>query len=369
MAQLAEEKRQAGASQFAGLRVCMVAPYLPKKGGVTIQTHLMVDSLEREGAEVMRVDTYIHSIGHKMLLPLRIILQAIFTAIRFMRVAPKCDIVHIQACSWWGFLPVMVVAPLNKWFFKKRLVISFHGGRGHVWLKRHNRLAKRYMRMADQLVVVSPRLKKAFAEYDIDSEVLWNLVDIDRFQYRERTNIKSDIVWIRTFSGVYDPLTAIKVFAKVKKEVPEATITFIGDGPLKPQMDSLIQQLGLSDVNYTGRLPNSEVPAIYDRTDIFLNTSRNDGLPTALLEASAAGFPIVTTAAGGIPDMMENGKEGVIVDAGDVDALAREVVSLIRDPKRAHALSVAARKNAEKYSWQRCAKDLSVYYQLDQRNA
>lgn len=67
--------------------------------------------------------------------------------------------------------------------------------------------------------------------------------------------------------------------------------------------------------------------------------------------------------------MMENGKEGVIVDAGDVDALAREVVSLIRDPKRAHALSVAARKNAEKYSWERCAKDLAVYYQLGQRNA
>jgi glycosyltransferase involved in cell wall biosynthesis len=365
MSQLSEKPEQGELSPFRGLKVCMVAPYLPRKGGVTIQAHLMVDGLEREGAEVVRVDTILHSISHPFLLPLRIPLQAIFTAVRFLRSAPKCDIVHIHACSWWGFLPVMVVGPLNKWFVRKRLMISFHGGGGPVWIERYPWLAVTCLGMADVTVVVSPKIGEAFRKHGVSTEVLWNLVDLDRFHFRERRSVKPNIVWIRQLEDIYGPMAALEVFAKVKREVPEATITFIGDGSLRPEMDSHIRKHQLADVRFTGRLPNQDVPAMFDEADIFLNTSKTDGFPTALLEASASGLPIVTTAAGGIPDMMENGKAGIVVPVGDVDALASEVIGLIRDFDKAHSMSVAARQNAERYGWPRFAGDLAIYYQLD----
>lgn len=340
----------------------MVAPYLPRRGGVTIQTHLMVDGLFKEGAEVVKVDTILHSLSSSYLLPLRMLLQFIVTALRFLKVAPSCDVVHIQACSWWGFLPVIACAPLNKWFVKKRLVISFHGARGHIWIRRLGTIVIPFLKMADVLVVVSPLLKETFAKYNVSSEVLWNLVNLNRFHYRERTDAKSDIVWIRHFIDMCDPLTALKAFAIVKKEIPEATITFIGDGQLKPQLDQYIAENNLQGVRFTGRLPNEQVPAEFDKASIFLNSSKSDGFPTCLLEASASGLPIITTDPGGIPDMIENGINGLVVPVGDYEALAEEVISLVRDAERARSLGKAARKNAEKYDWPRCARDLAILY-------
>jgi phenylacetate-CoA ligase len=350
-----------------GLRVCMVAPYLPRKGGVTIQTHLEVDGLTGEGVEVVRVDTILHKINTPVLAPLRMILQLFVTAARFLKHAPTCDVVHIQACSWWGFLPVLACVPLNRLFVRKRLVISFHGAKGHIWIRSYHWMAVPFLKTADAVLVVSPLLKEAFSRYGIESEVLWNLVDLKRFHFRERPRIEPNIVWIRHMSDMYDPLTALKVFELVKKDVPEATITFIGDGPLRSVLDSYIRSHAVRDVRFTGHMDNERVPDEFDKADIFLNTSRNDGLPTALLEASASGLPIVTTGVGGIPDMMENGAEGIIVPLDDIDALHREVVGLIRDPDRAREIGASARRNAEKYSWERCAVDLVKAYGLKER--
>ncbi|MCX8052301.1 MAG: glycosyltransferase family 4 protein [Armatimonadetes bacterium] len=353
---------QSDVSGLRGLRVCMVAPYLPKRGGVTIQAHLMVDGLESAGARVFRVDTILHKLDRSWLKPLRVLLQPLFVAVRFLRTAPKCDVVHVHACSWWGFVPVLVCAPINRLFFRKRFIISYHGGLGHVFLARWAWLVVPFLKMADRIVVVSARLKNVFSEYGIESEVLRNLVDLQRFRFRKRERLQPNIVWIRRFEDVYDPMTALRVFEKVKAGILEATITFIGDGELRADMEKYIEQRGLTGVRFTGRLPNENVPDEFDKADVFLNTSRNDGLPTALLEASASGLPIVTTDAGGIPDMIENGKDGIIVPVGDVDALAREVISLLEDPERAAAIGESARRNAEKYGWDQCAKQLAKLY-------
>lgn len=340
----------------------MVSPYHPKPGGVTVQTHMLVDGLEREGAVVYRVDTILHKLDKRALLPLRVLLQPIVTAVRFLRNAPKSDVVHIHACSWWGFVPVMVCAPLNKLFTRKRLVISFHGARGHIWIRRYAPLARFYFRMADAVVVVSPQLKEKMAEKGIKTEVLWNLVDLDRFSFKARKDIKPNIAWIRHFEEMYDPITALKVFEKVRQEFPEASITFIGDGSLRGEIERYIKEHDLTGVRLTGRLPNHEVPAEFDKADIFLNTSKNDGLPTALLEAAAAGFPIVTTDAGGIPYMFDDGVNGIVVPVSDIDALTQEVIGLIRDPAKAAEMSIAARRNAERFGWPARVVDIARLY-------
>ena len=331
-----------------------------------MQTVLMVDGLEKQGVEVYKVDTIIHALNMRILRPLRVLLQPLAIAAKLIREAPKCDVIHAQATCWWGFVPVMICAPINKLLLRKRLVVSFHGGLAHIWLKRYAGLARFFFRMADDVVVVSPQIRDALSNSGIETWVLWNLVDLDRFPFRERKNIKPRIVWVRHFEDTYDPLVALAVFEKVKQAIPEASITFVGDGSLRRQMESYVRDHTLSDVRFTGRLPNSEVPAEFDKADIFLNTSKNDGLPTALLEASAAGFPIVTTDAGGIPSMMKNGEEGIIVPVGDVDALAEEIIALIRDPERAAKISRAARLNAEKYGWRSRTNDMAYLYGLTQ---
>lgn len=365
MTQSVEKKEVSAESPLRGLKVCMVAPYRPKTGGVTFQTHMQVDGLESEGVTVVRVDTILHKLNYPALKYIRLPLQALFTAVRFLRNAPRCDVVHIQACSWWGFLPAYVCVPLNKLFVKKRLVISFHGAEGHIWIKKLRPIVVPILHGADVVVVVSPALKEAFAEYGVKSDVLWNLVDFKRFQFRERPVIKPNILWIRRFTPHYDPMAALKVFAKVKAEIPEASITFVGDGGgLRTEMDKFIEDSRLTDVIYTGWVSDQRVSEEFNKADIFINTSHNDGLPTTLLEASAAGLPIVSTNPGGIPQMLIDGKEGLLAPVGDIDTLANHIIGLIRDPERAHQMGLAARKNAERYSWDRCAKDLAIHYKV-----
>lgn len=365
MNQSVGEPEVAAESPLRGLKVCMVAPYRPRTGGVTFQTHMQVDGLESEGAEVIRVDTILHKIYHPWLRPIRVPLQAIVTAVRFLRSAPKCDVVHIQTATWWGFLPGYVCLPLNRLFVKKRMVISFHGAEGHIWIRKPMWLAVPFLRMADVVVVVSPALKEAFEKSGIKNEVLWNLVDFKRFRFRERPAIKPNILWIRRFNPHYDPLAALAVFAKVRSEIPDATITFVGDGGgLRTEMDKYIEDNGLTGVTYTGWVSDERVAEEFDKADIFLNTSHNDGLPTTILEASAAGLPIVSTNPGGIPQMLVDGEEGLLADVGDVETLASHILELIRNPERAHQMGLAARKNSEHYSWARCAKDLAIHYDV-----
>ena len=355
-------------SPFETVRVCHVGPHLPRKGGVSIQTHLTEDGLRRDGAEVISIDTILHKLSHPLLLPLRMLLQPIATALAFLKVGRKCDVVHLQACSWWGFLPVVICAPINKLLFKKRLIITFHGARGHLFLDRYHLAAMPFLRLADEVVVVSPELQGAFKKYGIDARVVGIIINLDAFRFRERPQVRPNIVWMRHLEEMYDPLTALRVFAEVKKQIPEATITFIGGGSLRSQMDQLIEEGALTDVFFTGPLSHQQMAEEFDKADIFLNTSKNDAKPAALLEASAAGLPIVTTAAGGIPDMVEDGTNAVIAPVGDVDALATEVVAVLRDPQRACRLGNAARENAEAYRWSNYSRELAKLYQVQDKH-
>jgi glycosyltransferase involved in cell wall biosynthesis len=322
---------------------------------------LTADGLAREGSEVFRVDTILHSLKGP-LLPVRMLLQPLVTAARFMGCASKCDVVHIQACSWWGFLPVIVCAPLNRLFFRKRLVVTFHGARGHIFLRRHHLWAVPIAGMVDKIMVVSPELQEAFANYGITTEVVGIVINIEAFKYRERMRIKPNMVWARQLTEMYDPIATLQVFERVRSSYPDATLTMIGEGAMRPLVEQYIREKQLDGVRLLGQLPNTEMPVEFDRADIFINTSKNDAKPAALLEACAAGLPIVTTDAGGIPDILENGKEGVIVPLGDTDAFAGEVIGLIRDPERARKIGAAARRNAEKYGWPKYAVELERAY-------
>jgi glycosyltransferase involved in cell wall biosynthesis len=98
-------------------------------------------------------------------------------------------------------------------------------------------------------------------------------------------------------------------------------------------------------------------------SDVFLMPSTSEGLPVALLEAMAYGKPIVATRVGGIPDVLADGREGLLVPPGDVDALAGAVGTLVADPQRAQALGRAAKERVAELGPDTIAKRLDLVYQ------
>jgi glycosyltransferase involved in cell wall biosynthesis len=138
-----------------------------------------------------------------------------------------------------------------------------------------------------------------------------------------------------------DPLTLVRAAALVLDQVPEAHFYIAGDGALRPQVEALAGELGISDrLTLLGWI--NGVPAFLHDLDIFVLTSRFEGLPRAVLQAAAARVPIVATAVDGTPEVVSNGDTGLLVAPGDSEQIAASIVELTESPELRQRLSEAA---------------------------
>jgi len=118
-----------------------------------------------------------------------------------------------------------------------------------------------------------------------------------------------------------------------------------GDGPLRPRLEAAARGAGLADrAHFLGWW--EDLPALYADLDVVALTSRNEGTPVCLLEAMAAGVPVVATAVGGVGDVVRHGETGLLVPPGDPGALAAAMAALLGDPERRSSLGLAGRRAA-----------------------
>ena len=146
----------------------------------------------------------------------------------------------------------------------------------------------------------------------------------------------------------------LQAFAALTSRNP-LRLVFIGDGPDQPALQSLAASLGLAaQVEWTGALDHASTLARVARADLFVLASFAEGLPVALMEAMALGVPCVSTFIAGIPELIENGKNGLLVPASDHAALAAAIQRLIDDPSLRQRLAERARQTvAEEYNLER----------------
>ncbi|MDT7741807.1 MAG: hypothetical protein QOE59_885, partial [Actinomycetota bacterium] len=140
-----------------------------------------------------------------------------------------------------------------------------------------------------------------------------------------------------------DHATLLRAFAEVRRVRPRAQLLVVGDGVLREELERLVAELGLDrDVVYVGL--RSEVGDLLAAADVAALSSRKECAPQSLLEAMAVGVPVVATAVGGIPEMVEQATTGLLVPPGDPGALAEALIALLGDPVRRSALADAARR-------------------------
>lgn len=146
----------------------------------------------------------------------------------------------------------------------------------------------------------------------------------------------------------------IAAFAQVLKRHPKATLTLIGDGPLKPEIDRQIAALGIADrVRFTGFIYEDAVKKEITAAHLFVHPSRTtsvgdrEGVPNAILEAMATGLPVVATRHGGIPEAVTDGESGLLVPEDDSPALATAMLRVIEDDDLRRRLAAGARRSIE----------------------
>jgi L-malate glycosyltransferase len=260
------------------------------------------------------------------------------------------DIAHIFSASYWSFL----IAPAPAWWTShwrgKKALIHYHSGEARDHLQRF-RSARAVLGKVDAVVVPSRYLVDVFAEFGIEAEAIPNIVDLTQFSFRERRSLRPHLVSTRGFSPYYSVDVVVKAFAEVKKEYPEAQLDLVGGGPLEADVRKLVADLKLTGVNFTGVASRQQIGKYYDQADIFINASWLDNMPVSVIEAFAAGTPVVTTSPEAMPYLVENERTGLLSPVGDEKALAANVIRLLRDPALAAALAKNAYEESRKYSW------------------
>jgi glycosyltransferase involved in cell wall biosynthesis len=191
--------------------------------------------------------------------------------------------------------------------------------------------------------------------YRADLHLLPNALDLSTYKFRLREQPEPYIIWLRAFHEIYNPSLAPKVAALLANNFPNVRLAMIGpdkgDGSLH-RLQRLSAELALVNrIMLPGRVPKAEVPNWMNKGDIFLNTSDVDNTPVSILEAMACGLCVVSTKVGGIPYLLGDEHDALLVPPNDPEAMANAVRRILTEPGLARHLSKNARQKAEQFDW------------------
>lgn len=236
----------------------------------------------------------------------------------------------------------------------KPFVLTLRGGNLPAFARKHPARIARLLSSATAVTAPSDYLASAMHNTRSDIVVIPNPIELESYIYSERANPSARLIWLRAFHRIYNPKLAVRVLAAIVADREDAHLTMVGpdkDGSLE-EVRAEAARLGVLDrVLFTGGVPKADVARWLSTGDIFLNTTTMDNAPVSVLEAMATGLPVVSTAVGGIPYLLDDGDNGLLVPTGDADAMARAVKRLLHEPGLAARLSRNARLKSESFGW------------------
>ena len=211
---------------------------------------------------------------------------------------------------------------------------------------------------SDRITAVSHHLRnetiRAFGCTACDVRVIHNFIDpavYDRARYpnvfREQgVDGRRVLMHVSNFRPVKRVVDVVRIFARVTREIP-SMLMMVGDGPDRVQAEEEAKRLGVDDsVSFLGKI--EAVAPLLAGADLFLLPSQNESFGLSALEALASGVPVVASRAGGLPEVVDDGRTGVLCATGDVDGMSRAAIEILGDPARWGAMSAAAAADARR---------------------
>ena len=339
----------------AKIRVAIVAASSRYVGGQSVQADLLLRHWESDrnvAADFIAIDPpFGPGLRWAERIPfLRTVLREPSYLWSLWRAMKEPDIVHIFSASYWAFLIATVPAWMIARLRGKQTLVHYHSGEARHHLGSF-RTARPLLKKMGPIVVPSGYLVEVFREFGLSATAIPNIVDLSEFQYRPRPTIRPHFLCTRGFHPYYGIDVVVRAFAEIKKALPDARLDLVGQGQLEPKIRNLVQELKLSNVNFLGVVPHHQIHEYYSRADIFINASRLDNMPVSILEAYAAGTPVVTTSPEGMHYLVDHDRTGLLSDVDDFGALARNALRLLEEPGLASRLSKNARGRLQESSW------------------
>lgn len=274
---------------------------------------------------------------------------------RFLR-QEGVDLVHAHQ-----YTPFFYTLAARRLYRRPPLLFTEHGRHYPDYPRRKRMLANRLLLEArDRVVGVGEAVRQALIHNegipDRRVGVIYNGVNLvpfsngrpDRLAVRREIGVGADdlvIFQVARLNYLKDHATALRTVARLRQNCPNARLVLVGEGEERNAIQELIQKLDLpANVRLLGL--RSDVHRLLATADLFLLTSISEGIPLTLIEAMAAGVPVVSTNVGGVPEVIEDAQTGLLAPAGDDAALAGQVLRLMSSPEWRGEIVRRARQRA-----------------------
>jgi glycosyltransferase involved in cell wall biosynthesis len=203
-------------------------------------------------------------------------------------------------------------------------------------------------RACARLIVVSDDERRAGIEAGVGRpeqyRVILNGIELERFDAAPRP-VPGRVIALGRLSQQKRPDVAVEAFARVHGRLSESELLLAGRGPEEERVRELAGRLGVDGaVRFLG--PRDDVPELLATASCLVLSSDYEGCPLSVLEAMAAGVPVVATRVGGVPELVDDGRTGLLVEPGRPDLLADALARLLSNPAEAAGLGAAAREEA-----------------------
>jgi colanic acid/amylovoran biosynthesis glycosyltransferase len=274
-----------------------------------------------------------------------------FDVIRRVLLRRDPDLMHV----YFGNTGVHLLPLIERW--DRPCVVSFHGM--DVQRRENERgyeaNLRKLLRLIPLVLVRSQSIAERLIELDCDPQKIRlnrTGIPLEGFPYRIRS-IPADGAWTVVQACRLVPkkglATALRAFARFAKAFPNSRFLIAGEGPLRPDLEKLAQQLNLqTSVRFLGFLSQPDLRELYESAHLFMHPSElpqdsnQEGIPNSMLEAMASGLPVVATRHGGIPEAVTDDVSGLLLPERDDEGLANALCKLVKDPARWTAMGAAA---------------------------
>lgn len=216
----------------------------------------------------------------------------------------------------------------------KKVILIVHGGSIPERMKQNPTKFLAVLKAANVVVCPSMFLLTTFNEYGIKSVLIENVVNLTDYHFQNKETFRPKIFWMRTLEDIYNPEMAVRTAAILAKKYPDFKMVMAGyDRGSLTMLKALVNKLKIADkIEFPGYITNTQKNVYAREFDIYICTNRIDNAPVTFIEMMALGLPVVSVNVGGIPYLVTNENNGLLVNLDDDEGMANCIISIIEQP-------------------------------------
>lgn len=284
----------------------------------------LAELLNKNNYEVITVSRIVNSVGRFI---------DTITTVLFKSSHYKIAVVPLYG-GYKSYLWQSITTSLLK-LLNKKVVVIVHGGSIPARMKKNPAKYLTSFEKADVVVAPSPFITSTLKEYKIPTELIENVVNLREYKFHYKENFRPRIFWMRTLEDIYNPEMAVRVAAILSKKYNDFFMVMAGyDMGSLAMVKQLAEELNVLDkIEFPGYISNKQKNMYAADLDIYICTNRIDNAPVSFIEMMAMGLPVVSVNVGGIPYLLQDDYNGLMVDLDDDDAMANKIISIIEQPE------------------------------------